>query len=381
MLRLAAVVVAAAVVGAGCAADSRGSPEASGPGSSADGPAAGSLDPLAELVRAAQDEGTLTTIGMPPASCNYDELIKGFTAKYGIKVVGLQPDAGPEAVLDALSADSGSGDVTAPDVIDVGLRSGPVAKARGLLQPYRVSTWDTIPDVAKDPDAAWTGDYYHVVSFETNEDVVKDPPEDWVDLLKPEHRGQVALSGDPTKSVEAMAGVWAAAFANGGGADDPAPGLDFFDRLNTAGNLVPIAARTATVTSGRTPIRITWTANGLADQDAESGSTNITVTVPTTGRLGGMNVQAISAGAPHPNAARLWMEYLYSDEGQTTWLAGYCYPIRYDDLASRGAIPTDLVARLPDREGTFLPLPDQAAAADRAISAGWPKTVGVKIRD
>ena len=53
----------------------------------------------------------------------------------------------------------------------------------------------------------------------------------------------------------------------------------------------------------------------------------------------GVYVQAISAYAPHPNAAKLWMEYLYSDEGQLGWLKGYCHPIRFNDLVARGHDP------------------------------------------
>ena len=99
---------------------------------------------------------------------------------------------------------------------------------------------------------------------------------------------------------------------------------------------MPVIAKPATVASGETPIRIAWTYNGLADKDTLAGNPPIEVAVPTTGRFGGMYVQAISAYAPHPNAAKLWMEYLYSDEGQTLWLKGYCNPIRYDDLVARG---------------------------------------------
>ena len=49
----------------------------------------------------------------------------------------------------------------------------------------------------------------------------------------------------------------------------------------------------------------------------------VEVVVPKSGVLAGVYVQAISAFAPHPNAAKLWMEYLYSDEGQLVWLKGY----------------------------------------------------------
>ena len=42
--------------------------------------------------------------------------------------------------------------------------------------------------------------------------------------------------------------------------------------------------------------------------------------MPKSGVIAGVHVQAISAYAPHVNAAKLWFEYLYSDEGQTGWL-------------------------------------------------------------
>ena len=101
-------------------------------------------------------------------------------------------------------------------------------------------------------------------------------------------------------SNQAISGVWASGFADGGSLDSAQEGLDFFKKLNDAGNFVPVIAKTATVASGETPIRIAWTYNGLADKDSLAGNPPIEVVVPTTGRFGGMYVQAISAYAPHP---------------------------------------------------------------------------------
>ena len=103
----------------------------------------------------------------------------------------------------------------------------------------------------------------------------------------------------------------------------------------------------------------------------------IEVVVPESGRLAFVYVQAISAFAPHPNAAKLWMEYLYSDEGQLGWLEGYCFPIRYDDLVERDAVPGDLASRLPDSSGTAFPSVDQMGAAREMITANWETVVGV----
>ena len=90
-----------------------------------------------------------------------------------------------------------------------------------------------------------------------------------------------------------------------------------------------------------------WTYNALVDKDSLTGNPPIDVTVPTSGRFGGMYVQAISAYAPHPNAAKLWMEYLYSDEGQNIWLNGYCNPIRSDDMVAKGTVDARRAGQAP----------------------------------
>lgn len=366
--RLTGLLVISGLVFAACSSTGGGA----SPGASAGN--------MADLEKAAKAEGNLTTIALPHSWCNYGEMLTGFTAKYGIKINELNPDGSSAQEIDAIKANKTNPGPQAPDVIDVGLSFGPQARTDGLITPYKVATWADIPAAAKDAEGYWYGDYYGVLSFETNTKVVKNVPKDWADLLKPEYKGQVALSGDPTQSNQAISGVWAAALANGGTLDNVQPGLDFFKKLNDAGNFVPVIAKTATVAAGETPIRITWTYNGLSDKDSLKGNPPVEVAVPTSGRFGGMYVQAVSAYAPHPNAARLWQEYLYSDEGQLIWLKGYCNPIRYDAMKAAGKIPADLAAKLPDTTGAALPTLAQIEAATKAITAGWPTTVGVVVK-
>ena len=134
-------------------------------------------EPSAELIAAAKKEGTLTTIALPHNWCGYGDVIAGFKAKYGLEVNELNPDAGSGDEIEAIKANKGNTGPQAPDVIDVGLSFGPSAKAEGLIQPYKVSTWDSIPDSAKDADGYWYGDYYGVLSFVVNTDIVKECPE------------------------------------------------------------------------------------------------------------------------------------------------------------------------------------------------------------
>ena len=337
-------------------------------------------DPMADLIAAAQAEGMLTTIALPHDWCNYGEVIDTFKAKYGLEVNELNPDAGSGDEIEAIKANKDNTGPQAPDVIDVGFAFGDSSKAEGLIQPYKVSTWDSIPDDAKDAEGYWYGDYYGVLSFLVNTDVQPDVPQDWADLLDPKYNGQVAMSGDPRTSNQAIQTVHAAALANGGSLDDAQAGLDYFAEMNSVGNLVPLIANNGLVATGETAVRITWDYNALAAVDSFEGNPAATVVVPATGRFAGVYVQAISAYAPHPNAAKLWMEFLYSDEGQTLWMKGYCHPIREADMRERGVIPADLLAKLPDVTGAVFPSLAQLNAAKDLIVANWDSAVGADVQ-
>lgn len=339
--------------------------------------------PMDELVKAAQQEGMLTTIALPHDWCNYGEAIETFKAKYGLEVNELNPDAGSADEIEAIKANKGSKGPQAPDVIDVGYGYGPQLIEEGLVMPYKVTTWDTIPDDAKHPEGYWYGDYYGVLAFEVNKDVAPSIPQDWADLLKPEYKGMVALAGDPRASAQAQMSVYAAALANGGSLDNIEPGLQFFKELNEKGNFVPVIAKQATIAKGETPIVMRWDYNALADKAALAGNPEIEVVIPKTGVIAGVYIQAISAYAPHPNAAKLWMEFLYSDEGQLIWLKGGCHPIRYNDLSARNVIPEEIASMLPPAEAyakAVFPSIDQINNAKKVIAEKWMETVGADVK-
>lgn len=339
-----------------------------------------------ELVAAAKAEGQLTVIALPHDWCGFGDVIAGFKAKYPeITVNELNPDAGSADEVEAIKANKDNKGPQAPDVVDVGLAFGPQMKAEGLVQPYKVSTWDEIPDGVKDPEGYWYGDYYGVMSFMVNKDLVANPPADWADLLKEEYKGQVALAGDPRASNQAILGVMAAGMAAGGkaGTESGEKGLEFFKALNDAGNFVPVIGKAGTLAQGATPIVVTWDYNALNARDTLAGNPPLEIVVPKTGLLAGVYVQAISAYAPHPNAAKLWMEYLYSDEGQLGWLKGYCHPVRFNAMAAAGKIPQDLLDALPPAssyEAAYFPTVEEVDANKAAVVDGWDKVVGANVQ-
>ncbi|MBP8001394.1 MAG: ABC transporter substrate-binding protein [Chloroflexi bacterium] len=335
------------------------------------------------LIAAAQAEGMLTTIALPHDWCNYGEMIETFKTKYDIEVNELDPDAGSADELEAIKANQGNTGPQAPDVIDVGFAFGSQSKDENLIQPYKVSTWDSIPADAKDADGYWYGDYYGVLAFAVNTDIVDNVPQDWPDLLKEEYKGQVAMAGDPRASNQAIQSVFAAGLSNGGTLDNAEPGLQFFQQLNAMGNFVPVIAETGTLAQGETPIVIQWDYNALAARDGLEGNPPVEVVVPSSGVFAGVYVQAISAYAPHPNAAKLWMEFLYSDEGQLIWLKGYCHPIRFNDMVERGVVPQDLLDKLPTPElynQAVFPTLTQLNTAKELITTQWDSVVGADVK-
>jgi putative spermidine/putrescine transport system substrate-binding protein len=342
---------------------------------------------LEEIETAAKAEGTLSTIALPDSWCGYGDVIAKFKAKYPeIAYNGLNPDAGSADEIEAIKANKDNKGPQAPDVIDVGLAFGPQAKDEGLTQAYKVATWDTIPADAKDADGHWYGDYYGVMAFLVNKDLVPNPPTSFEDLLKPEYAGQVALAGDPRASNQAILAVMAAGMARGAepGAAAGEAGLQFFKELNDAGNFVPVIGKAGTLAQGTTPIVIAWDYNALAWRDSLEGNPPADVIVPADVTLAGVYVQAISAYAPQPNAAKLWMEYLYSDEGQLGWLAGYCHPIRFNDLVANGKVPQEMLDKLPPAdayERAVFPTIDAVNANKTAVTGGWDATVGANVAE
>ena len=349
------------------------------------GAMAASANPSPDLIAAAQKEGELTIIAVPHDWCGYGAVIDAFKAKYGLKLNELNPDGGSGDEIEAIKANKGNMGPQSPDVIDVGLSFGPSAKAEGLLQPYKVSTWDSIPADQKDAEGYWYGDYYGVLAFEVNPDLVKTMPEDWSDLLKPEYKNMVSIGGDPRTANESIQTVFAAGLAtNGGDAGKAADaGLDFFAKLNQSGNFVPIDGSAASLAQGSTPLMVRWDYLALGDRDTLKGNPDVKVIVPKTGIVAGVYVQAISAYAPHPNAAKLWMEHLYSDESQLTWLKGYCHPIRFQDLVQNGKVPQDLLDKLPPADAyqkALFPTLEQQGAYKQVITTQWDAKVGANVK-
>jgi putative spermidine/putrescine transport system substrate-binding protein len=327
------------------------------------------------LVKAADAEGQLNVITLPPSWANYGKIIAGFEKKYpDIKITSANPNGSSADEVSA--AKSLKGQSTAPDVFDIG--TAVLSQNLDLVAPYKVSNWADIPADFKDPSGKWYYDYTGLMSIGYDSSVIKTPPTSIKDLLGSEYKNKVAIKGDPTQANEAASAVYLAALGNGGSPSNIQPGIDFFAKLKSDGNFISTLPTQATVNSGETPVVIQWSYNNLAWGPAagSAGNPNWKTVVLPGQALGSYYNQAISATAPDPAAARLWEEYIYSPAVQNLYLASGAYPATLAAMEKNGTVDKATLKTVGQAPSDFVQLTqDQATKAATLLTAGWAKAV------
>ena len=374
--RVVGLAAAATVVALSLAACSGGA-NAANPSSSAanvatatDAKAAGGMN---ALVAAAKKEGTLNIIATPGDWANYQEIFDGFTKKYGITINPSQDSASSQEEIDA--AKKLKGQDTAPDTFDIG-SSVAVANTQ-YFAPYKPTGWADIPASQKEVTGLWKVGYYGVMSVGYDANKIKTPPKSFDDLLKTPFKGAVALNGNPTQAAAAAGAVAYADLQAGGTLDNLKPGVDWFAKLKKAGNWNAADGKPNTIASGETPVLLDWSFNQKGYSTSatiKSGGVNWKyIVLPGTAYVGYYN-QAINKDAPHPAAARLWEEYLYSDAAQNAWLKGGAYPARVDAMQKAGTLDTaDFPGKL---DKVAVMTGKQATDAGTLLNATWANAVG-----
>ncbi|OGO34911.1 MAG: hypothetical protein A2Z16_06715 [Chloroflexi bacterium RBG_16_54_18] len=321
----------------------------------------------AQMEKAAKEEGELISYGMSDDWVNLGNIWKAIEDKY--QIVHTDTDMTSAEQITRLMAEKNA---PVMDMADIGYDFlGPLLE-NNLAMTYKNASYDTIPDQFKDPDGRWASAYWGAISFLVNTDLVDNLPKTWDDLLKPEYKDMVC-SRDPRVSTYATASVLAAAYAHGGGEDNVQPGLDFFKELRESGNLREgVVLNVAAVQKGECPISMVYDFDGFAKRDATG--LPLEVIIPSDSTVGMIFAQYINELAPHPNAAKLGIDFLYSDEGQVKLAEGYAHPTRDvtlpDEVAAK-MIPADAYGNLH-----FPTSLENFSAAVKDIVAGWNDYIG-----
>jgi putative spermidine/putrescine transport system substrate-binding protein len=371
-IAVAAAALSAAVLAAGCSSGSSGGSSGGKDFSKVTSVAQGGG--MKALIAAAKAEGELNVITLPANWANYGTIMKDFTAKYGIKINDANPDGSSQDEINAMVQLKGQS--RAPDVLDMGTAFAIKADQQHLLATYKVAEWSDIPAAEKSTDGTWYGDYGGYVAIGYDASKVKVPPTSLKDLARPIYKHQVAINGNPTEASAAFSAVYAAALANGGSLGNITPGVDFFAKLKKDGNFVPVTAGPTTVQSGQTPIVVWW--DYLLASEISASDSNFKIVIPSDASYAAYYDQAISADAPHPAAARLWEEYLYSVTGQNLWLQGKARPVELPTMVANGTVDKSANAALPPAPSTPLQFPTQAqeSAAEAIVAKQWAAKVG-----
>jgi putative spermidine/putrescine transport system substrate-binding protein len=372
---LAGVAIAAAVAVSLSACASGGTSTDAAGISKADAAKATSVEDFGGfdgLVKAAKAEGQLNVIATPESWANYGEMLSGFTKKYGIKINSANPDGSSAEEFAAVRAQKGQS--TAPDVLDVGLAVLEADDNKSLLTPYKVQAWDDIPDERKDADGLYAAGYTGVMSIGYDSSVIKKAPTKIDDLLGSEYKGKVAIVGDPTQANQAAAAVYWAAVQKGGSADDISKGIDFFSDLKKAGNFQAVTPTQATVASGETPVVLQWNYNNTA-WGGENNPNFKTVVLKGTS-IGSYYIQAVSADAPHPAAARLWQEWIHSVDMENVRLRSGALPVELDALVKSGKVDEKALEAAGGQPEDLVEFTsDQATEAGKVLSAKWAAAI------
>ena len=375
--RVAGLVAAATVVALSLAACSGGgSTEGASTSTTADPKTAVSvadMGGMSGLVAAAKKEGSLNIIATPGDWANYQEIFDGFTKKYGITINPTQDNASSQEEIDA--AKKLQGQDTAPDTFDIG--SSVALANTQYFAPYKPTGWGDIPDTQKEKSGLWKVGYYGVMAVGYDANKIKQAPKKFSDLLGSAYKGAVALNGNPTQAAAAAGAVAYADLQNGGTLSDLTPGIQWFSQLKKAGNWNAADGKPNTIASGETPVLLDWSFNQkgyTSSATIKGGGVNWKyVVLPGTAYVGYYN-QAINKDAPHPAAARLWEEYLYSNAAQNAWLKGGAYPARVDAMDKAGVLDK---ANFPGKlDKVAVMTPEQATAAGTLLNAKWANAVG-----
>lgn len=347
---------------------------------STDAAAAAACTPDQAIIDAAKAEGQVNLIALPDNWANYKGILEAFRTKYPeVKNPVANPDASSADELTAVETLKGQPDM--PDALDVSPAIAQEVDTKGLWEPYKPCSWDEIPDNMKDSEGKWVAAYYGIMAIGTNTTIVTDgAPKSFADLKDEKYKGKVALNGDPREAGAAFAAVMAASVANGGSFDDILPGIEYFAELKSLGNLAGTDVTEATVISGETPVWLDWTYNypGLAPTLVENGIT-WEINVPSDGVYGGYYAQGAVKDSPHPNAAKLWIDHIISDEGALGYIEGGAVPARYAALVAAGKVTDELKKNMPADDlvaKVTFPSQEQIAKAKEVLADQWPKLVG-----
>ena len=317
------------------------------------------------LYEAASKEGLVVSFDTGPTWANWAAQFAAFKKRYP-EVEMAYNDLGSAATVVALEK---ARNRPQADTAYYFAASAVDAAKKDVVESFKPVNFEKVPEVFRHPEGKWFTIHSLTVAFLVNTKLIKNVPQSWADLLKPEYKNAVVYL-DPRSTGQGQVLMFAANFAAGGDMNKVQPGIDYTGKLHKAGNVLRVVGTTpyAQFVKGEIPIWIGYENDGLKAKHTDGLGDAVAVVIPKEASAAAPYAISLVKNAPHPNAARLWLNFIMTEMGQGIFAQGFVRP------AVPGVkIPDSVADKLPPAP-QVKPLDVQAAAAKKAeIDAGWAK--------
>jgi iron(III) transport system substrate-binding protein len=189
------------------------------------------------------------------------------------------------------------------------------ASTEDLLEPYVSPNAAEIPSEYKDPNGLWTGVYVGALGFCSNRDALSklgvEKPDSWEDLLDPKLKGQVAMA-HPASSGTAYTAVWTQVTRLG--SVDAA--FDYLKQLHQNILQYTKSGSAPGQMAGRGEVAVSVIFSHDCVKFADEGMNMLEVSFAAEGtgyEIGGV---ALIKGAPEPEAAKIWIDWVLTASAQ-----------------------------------------------------------------
>ncbi|MGL6258933.1 ABC transporter substrate-binding protein [Vibrio sp. WXL103] len=257
----------------------------------------------------------------PPEWANWGGQLQLINKELGIRVPMDNKNSGQS--LSQLVAEKNN---PVADVVYYGVSFGINAANQEVVEAYKPTNWELIPEGMKDPQGNWFAIHSGTIGFFVNVDALDgaDVPQSWEDLLKPEYRGMIGYL-DPTSAFVGYASAVAINQAMGGNIDDFSPAIEYFNKLRNNRPIVPKQTSYARVISGEIPILLDYDFNAYrAKYDDFS---NVEFVIPQEGTIAVPYVMSKVKNSPNPDNADKILDFVLSEKGQQVWANAYLRPV------------------------------------------------------
>ncbi len=319
------------------------------------------------LYDAASKEGLVVSFDTGPTWANWKAQFKAFKKRYP-NVEMVYNDLGSAATVVTLDK---SRNRPQADTAYYFAGSALDAAEKKLVADFQPVNFEKLPNAFKHPSGQWFTIHTLNVAFLVNTKVVKNVPQSWADLKKPEYKNSIVYL-DPRSTGQGQVVTFGAAFANGGDMDNVMPGIDYLAGLHKSGNVLRVVGTTpyAQFIKGEIPVWIGYENDGLKAKYRDGMGDDIAVVIPKEASAAAPYAISLVKDGPNPNAGKLWLNFIMTDQGQARFADGFVRP-----SVPGVALPKDVASKMPAAP-QLQPLDVAKAKAKKSeIDRAWAKQV------